>query len=279
MKRRRPGFCLRHATLALSVYLLAGGAGANDALDVELEGGMLGRTFRYTDPLSERQPEFAGLRPVDNLSPATPALRLRVQSYPLAPLTSAWPAQVGLHVDLQGGLPTNVRGGPDEAVRGHHSQGQLLLGGQVRIPLWAVECVPRVAWGVHGWTLAPADGSAPAFPDLTYEFVEAGLHARGVVEALVLEADFAWRVGLSAGEVASAAWFPNTSLRGMTAGVAAGWAFHPALELRAHLEFVRYGLSFHPDPSGPPERVVGGATDQSVLVTLGLRWRLPGRAD
>lgn len=246
---------------------------------MELEGGSLGRSFRYTDPLSERQPELAGQRPLDNLSPGTPVLRLRVHSYPLAPLTRAWPAQLGLHVDLHGGLPTTVRGGPEQPVRGRQSQGQLLLGGQARVPVWALECLPRVAWGLHGWTIAPVDDGAPAFPNLAYEFVEVGLRVRGVVDALTLEGDFAWRVGLSAGEIASAAWFPNTSLRGMTAGVAAGWAVHPVLELRAHLEFVRYGLSFHPDPSGPPERVVGGATDQSVLATLGLRWRLPGRAD
>jgi hypothetical protein len=243
------------------------------------EAGVLGRAFRYTDPLSDHRPDLAGQRPVDNVSPATPALRLRVESFPLAPLSGSWLGHLGLHADVQGGLPTSVRGGPNQPVLGQQSQGQLLLGGQGRIPVLALELLPRIAWGLHGWYLSPSDGTEGPFPNLTYEFLEVGLRVRGVVDALSLEGDFGWRAGLSAGEVASPSWFPNTSFAGMTTGVAAGWAFHPGLELRVHLEFIQYGLSFSPDVGSPPERVVGGATDQSVLATLGIGWRLPGHAD
>lgn len=266
-------------TLGLAAAFEANVASASDALDVRLEAGILGRAFRYTDPLSEHRPDLAGQRPVDNVSPATPVLRLRVESFPLAPLSGSWLGHLGLHADVQGGLPTSVRGGPNQPVLGQQSQGQLLLGGQGRIPVQALELLPRIAWGLHGWYLSPSSGTERPFPNLTYELIEVGLRVRGVVDALSLEADFGWRTGLSAGEVASPTWFPNTSFVGMTTGVAAGWAFHPQFELRVHLEFIQYGLTFAPDVGSPPERVVGGATDQSVLATMGVSWRLPGYPD
>jgi hypothetical protein len=205
-------------------------------------------------------------------------LRLRVESYPLAALSRAWPASLGLHVDVSGALPTSVRGGPEQAAVGAQSQGQLLLGGQARIPWAALEFVPHAAWGLHGSYLRLDDGTAAPLPDVTYSFLEFGLRLRGRVEALSLEGHLAFRQGLSAGEIASAEWFPNTTYFGMASGAAVAWNFHRVLALRVGVDFIQYGLTFNPDQGRPPERVVGGATDRSVSATLGLEWRLPSPA-
>ena len=173
-----------------------------------------------------------------------------------------------------GALPTNVRGAPNEPARGKQSQGQLLLGGQAQIHVAALEIVPRVAWGLHGWYLRLDDGSAPPFPDVTYSFLELGLRLRGSIDALTFEGDLGFRPGLSAGQIQNDAWFPRATFWGMTTGASAGWTFHQALTLRLHVEFVQYGLTLNPEVGRPPELVAGGATDQSVMTTLGLEWRL-----
>lgn len=253
-------------------------AAALSVLDVRAESGLLGRSFRYTDPLADHSPDLSGRRPPDSVAPATPLLRLRLESYPAAAFTRAWPASLGLHVDVAGTLPTNVRGGLGAPAQGTQSQGHLLLGGQVRIRWAALEFVPRVAWGLHGSYLRMSDGSEGPFPDVTYSFLEFGLRLRAKLDVLTLEGQMALRPGLSAGEVGSAAWFPNTTYLGMATGGAVGWNFHRTLALRVGVDVVQYGLAFDPDVGLPAERVVGGATDQSVSATLGLEWRLPSPA-
>jgi len=248
------------------------------ALEARLEAGVVGRAFHYTDLLADERVDLANRRPADNVSPATPMLRLRVESFPLAALTRAWPARLGLHVDISGGLPTNVRAAPDEPSQGSQTQGQLLLGGQAQFHWAALEIVPRVAWGLHGWYLALDDGSTPPFPDLTYSFLELGVRLRGTVETLSLEGDLGVRPGLSAGGIESAEWFPNTTFYGVTTGASAGWNFHPAWALRLRVEFVQYGLTLNPEVGRPAERVAGGATDRSVSTSLGLEWRLGSAA-
>jgi hypothetical protein len=275
--------CLRAALSLLPLLLAARGAHAEPdggpvVLDVRAESGVLGRSFRYTDPLADHRADLSGQRPADNVSPGTPVLRLRVESYPLAPFTQAWPASLGLHVDASGGLPTSVRGGPGQATIGTQSQGQLAIGAQMRIRAAALEIVPRVAWGLHGAYVRMTDGSAAPLPDVTYSFLEFGLGLRGRVEMLTIEGQFGLRPGLSAGEVASAEWFPNATYLGLVTGAAVGWTFHPALALRLGVEFIQYGLTFNPEVGLSPERVVGGATDQSVAATLGLEWRLASPA-
>jgi hypothetical protein len=247
-------------------------ASAPIVLGVRAETGVLGRSLRYTDPL------LRGQRPADNVSPATPMLRLRLESYPLAALSRAWPASLGLHVDVSGALPTDLRGGSEQSSVGTQSQGQLLLGAQGRIRWAALEFTPHAAWGLHGSYLRLDDGTEAPLPDVTYSFLEFGLRLRGRVEALTLEAQLAFRQGLSAGEIASAEWFPNTTYLGVASGVAVAWNVHHALALRVGVDFIQYGLTFNPDPGRPPERVVGGATDRSVSATLGLEWRLPSPA-
>ena|GEM_PF-2480420 len=267
------------ALLVVTLLSLARGARAEPSagpvvLDVRAESGLLGRSFRYTDPLADHRPDLSGQRPADNVSPATPLVRLRLEAYPLAAFTRTWPASLGLHVDLSGGLPTHLRGGPGQSAVGTQSQGQLVLGAQARIAARALELVPRIAWGLHGSYVRMNDGSAAPLPDVTYSFLEVGLGLRGRVETLTLEGQLALRPGLSAGGVASAEWFPNATYFGLVTGAAVGWTFHPALSLRFGVDIVQYGLTFNPDVGLPPERVVGGATDQSVAATLGLEWRL-----
>jgi len=268
------------AALLAALGLVACGAAAEPSvLELNAEVGVLGRAFRYTDPLSDYDPDLSGQRPADNVTPTTPLFRLRVESFPLAALTRAWPAHLGLHADMAGALPTNVRSGPGASVQGSQSQGHLLLGAQGLIPVASLELTPRASFGLHGWYLAQSDGSARPFPNVTYQFLEFGLNARAPVDALSIEGDLAVRAGLSAGEIESAEWFPNTSFYGMVAGVSVGWALHRTLALRLHLEFVQYGLTFNPEVGRPPDRVVGGATDQSVSACLGLEWRLPSPLD
>jgi len=247
-------------------------------LDVRAESGLLGRSFRYTDPIADHRPDLAARRPPDNVVPAAATFRLRLESYPLAALTRAWPALIGLHLDLSGSLPTSVRGGPGEPTLGSQTLGQAQVGAQVRLDWGRIELVPRAAWGLHGSYLHWTDPAAPLFPDVTYSYLEFGARLRAHLDGLTLEGRLGVRPLLSLGAVASPQWFPRATGIGMVAGASAGWAFHPSLSLLVNLDFTQYGLAFHPDPTAPPERYVGGANDQSVAVTLGLCWRLPSPA-
>jgi hypothetical protein len=247
-------------------------------LDVRAESGMLGHSFRYTDPIADHLPDLAAQRPPDNVVPAASTFRLRLESYPLAALTRAWPALIGLHLDLSGSLPTSVRGGPGEALLGSQTQGQAQVGAQVRLDWGTIELLPRAAWGLHGSYLDWTDPAAAPFPDVTYSYLEFGGRLRARVDQLTLEGRLGVRPLLSLGAVGGPAWFPGATGIGMVAGASAGWAFHPSLSLLVNLDFTQYGLSFHPDLGAPPERFVGGANDQFVAVTLGLCWRLPSPA-
>ena len=80
---------------------------------------------------------------------------------------------------------------------------------------------------------------------------------------------------LSTGDIGEDPWFPNASASGMEGELNVSHALSPALELNAAFGLQRFAFSFEPEPADAMvmnPRIAGGASDQYLRATVGVRW-------
>lgn len=263
-----------------------GATGGPSPLNAQLGVRLYGRSFRYTDPLSEVLPGFGFEEPITYNLDAAPMPFVRGEWYPAAHWTNKWPAHLGVAGGYEIGVATSVvfRG-----ERLEQSHDLMFVGGRGRIPVGPVEFLATADYVKHTFTVsgdeqAPADGmpispdnpGTPVFPDVSYDLVELGAQFRWRTEHLMFGAHGSYNIVLGMGELGSEEWYPNASAQAVDFGVFGGVTLSRLLELQAGLDMRAYGFAFNPDPDSVTDesRVAGGATDRymSVWLALGVTW-------
>ena len=142
---------------------------------------------------------------------------------------------------------------------------------------------PYIGYRNHSFGIAPAfdgttlDGPAgtkSTLPPITYSALKIGIAGELPFgnSGLLAYGRFAVLPVLSAGQIVSAAYFPNGSALGIDLGLGLGFKmpFAKVLQVRLGFEFARYGLSFKSVPADP--YYADGAVDQYLGGTLAVRF-------
>jgi hypothetical protein len=238
------------------------------ALDLGVGARLGSRAFGYKDSLP-------GLRPY-TLS-LGPSIALRARWYPAAHFTAGALAHIGL--DLRGEFLVGVSSKNSDGREFSTSSHTIGVGLRVRIPLDKLELGAVGGFGQHSFGFSEASGKIdPDLPDVTYNFVRAGLDARWqFFGPLALQLAAAYLVGLSQGEIAERAWFPHTTGNGFEAEIGLAYPVSRLIALELSFALQRYFLSLNPDPKDPgvvgTGRVAGGALDQYLSTRLGIVFR------
>jgi len=275
---------LRAPSCAVAVSLLlvpaaahAGEPSTQPALVLAADGGVMARTLSWKDDI------FGLLR--DYTLPGAPSFGGEVAVYPGAFFTRGRLAWLGIAARGEGIVgASSMRNGHTDALPTHASAFSASLRGRLPLPFGAAWLDAGVA--EHSFTIGQAGITSPDFPSVDYLGPRLGLAAelrlpRGLTVAP--------RVGVarwtSAGEVASAAWFPHAIAWGVDAGVRVAWASRGAMgpeHSRAARGFAPYlDLAWSRDvlalrPQLGDALVAGGLADDRVWARLGLEWSLAG---
>lgn len=240
-------------------------AGPALALNVGARFGT--RAFQYSDPMP-------GLR--DYNLKVSPNLSLRVQWFPVAHFAGGVWSNFGL--DLRGEMLVGVTSVNRTGQKFSTSAAAFGLGLRARLPLEPVELGAIVGYGRHSFGLEETSLSDPDVPDVGYGFVRAGLDFRWQIDPVWLQAQAAFLVGVSHGEISDAPWFPHTSGDGMELELGVGYSLSSILGLELTFAMQRYFMSFDPELDDPgvrgPRRVAGGAVDQYLSSRVGMVLRL-----
>lgn len=256
--------------------------GAPSPLNARVGVRLYGRSFRYTEPLSEVRPDFGLEDPVTYNLDAAPMPFVRGTWYPGAHFTGNWPAHIGVAGGYEIGVATSVvfENRPLE-----QSHDYFFVGGRGRIPVGPVEFLITADYAKHTFTIdgdeptMEMEGAMEVFPDVSYDMLELGAQFQWRIEQLLFGAHGSYNVLLGLGGLSDPGWYPNASGQAVDFGVFGGWAFSPVIEFQAGLDMRAYGFDFDPppDPSRPPERVAGGAQDQYMSVWFGIGLNWPGQ--
>jgi hypothetical protein len=266
----------------------------------ELMVGMRGvnRTFDYTDPYGQRDPNASPKRALVPYSLGFgPAIVASTRIYPIAFFRDdAW-SHVGIMADFELGIATTTdvtNTTPPQQLETSLEGWSVGLRG--RVPLGSAELGVFANYGTHSFILRGDEGGTglqPLVPDVKYKYIRPGLDARVHVSKLMLGAHVAPRFLLSLEQIdLETVWFPGATGSGLDFGLEVGWAFLPFLGVVAGFDVIRYGFDFNGMPTDtvmgqPPEDAspsdplkaplaAGGATDTYITGRLGLQVTLGG---
>ncbi len=272
---------------ALSSLLVPAAARAADpgppALVLAADGGVMARTLSWKDDI------FGMLR--DYTLPGAPTFGGEVAVYPGAFFTRGRLSWLGVAARAEGiAGASSMRNGHTDALPTHASAFWASLRGRLPLPFGAVWLDAGVAG--RAFSIDQAGITNPDFPDVDYLGPRLGL---GAELRLPRGLTVAPRAGVarwtSAGDVASAAWFPHALAWGVDAGLRVGWASRAAMKAptgpddasrRALRGFAPYlDLAWSRDvvalrPQQGDALIAGGLADDRVSVRLGIEWTLVG---
>jgi hypothetical protein len=236
---------------------------------VGLSFAAFSRSFDYKDDLSGLRTYHLGLGPT---------IMLKLRWYPAAHFDDSFAANIGL--ELRGAFAFALDSALDDTSFPTSSRA---LGGGIRA---------RFPVGDH--ELAAIDGLAnqtfaidttedagveidPGVPSTSYTYLRLGAELRfalGDTFALGLAA--AYLPTLSTGELEKDEWFPRASAKGIEGEMSLSYALTPAFEVIGAAGLQRFAFSFDPQPEdvAANRAIAGGATDQYLWGTLGIRWAL-----
>jgi hypothetical protein len=204
-----------------------------------------------------------------------PSAALHAHWYPAAHVTDGALAHLGL--DLRGEFLIGVSSKNKDGQEFSNSSHTFGIGVRARVPFGKVELGALAGFGQHTFGFAEASGKIdPDVPDVTYNFVRAGLDARvPFMGEFSLQLAAAYLIGLSQGEIAERAWFPHTSGNGFEAQIGVLYAISRVIGLELSIALQRYFLSLNPEPKDPgvlgsTHRVAGGALDQYLSTQFGV---------
>jgi hypothetical protein len=237
------------------------------AFSVAVDAGIGARLLGYRDDI------FDTLRPYR--LPAAPLVGGEIALYPGAFATRGPLGWIGVHARAEGmpGLQSERKEHADE----------------LPTKAWAWEVALRLraptafgaAWVEAGaaqraFTIGKAGITDPDVPSVRYLGPHFGLGAEIALPAhLVLAPRGGAKIWTSAGDIASAAWFPQTRAFGVDLGLRFAWAaplgFAPYLDVA----WSRQIVALQPKPGDA--RVAGGAADDSFAARIGLAWTFAPR--
>jgi hypothetical protein len=237
------------------------------ALDVGLSFAAFSRSFDYNDDLS-------GLRSYD--LGLGPTLMLKLRWYPGAHFDDGLAAHIGL--ELRGQFAFGLDSALDDTSFPTSSRG-FAAGLRARLPLDEHELAAVFGYANQTFAIDTVeDGGAqidPGVPSAAYGYLRVGAEVRFAIgETFAIGASAAYLPTLSAGEIDE--WFPRGSATGMEGELMLSHALSPSLELSAAFGLQRFAFSFDPEPGDVAEDrpIAGGAVDQYLWGTLGIRWFL-----
>jgi hypothetical protein len=235
-------------------------------VEVETSFGMLARSLRYQDVLFDR---VRGYR-----RRGAPTLRFEARLYPFARTDLPVLRDLSIEGAAEYAIIADSTRPDGASYPTQSSAASVALG--YRLPLGRHALLASVGYGVHSFLLAPAGPASPTndptpeLPRVEYKQMRVGLGARiAPVGGLVLHASGAYLAVLDPGGIGTDVWFPRAKVNGLELSGGVGYRLHPAVELKAMVQYRRYGFAFHPELGDP--YIVGGAADQYMLYTLGLK--------
>ncbi len=234
-----------------------------DALLASFSLGTLSRALKYQDPQTLSLGNYT--------LAVAPQATLDVQYYPGAHVTAGWPSYIGLDVKAQ--LALVAASETKDGQKYSTSADSYAVGARVRIPFDQSEATLVAGYGIRRFQFADSKKNPSPTPDVDYRYLRLGAggdFAVGEKLSVGSSAAFLWVVG--GGEIASADWFPRTTGNGFEAAVFGSYGLTASLDLVANLSIEHFFFSFNPE-SGDP-KVAGGATDDFVTGSLGIRLRL-----
>ncbi len=201
-----------------------------------------------------------------------PALGLTIAAFPFRNAPPAI-ARLGLLLGVEYGLSLESRTSDDLVYQSPARD----LGAALayRVPWRRLQIDVLAGAGRHRFPFEPrgaARQGQAAFPDVDYVYARGGLACRlATAGALDLTFGLQYRHLLSAGAIASEAWFPSLSGRGFEAQAGFAYPLFPTIEARGALDFRRYG---HGMGGGMDAHVSSGAVDEFWSLTLALAFLL-----
>lgn len=237
-----------------------------EALRLGLRGGVLSRSFKYTDDLNQ------SLRPYE--LGAAPFARLDLEWYPAASFTSGVAAHFGLVGGYQRAFAVDSETSDGTTLDTQSSAWDAGLRG--RIPLGNHELGISVRYGQDRFELD--DGDRNFIPSVDYRFVRPALDARLGFGSVFVGLGVGYRVVLSAGEFSERPWFPDQTAGAVDAKLEGGLSLGD-LDVLLGAGLVRYFFTLNPNPDDvgavdDGDAVAGGAVDQYLTGYLGLAYRL-----
>ncbi|MEO8901986.1 MAG: hypothetical protein ABI488_08970 [Polyangiaceae bacterium] len=243
---------------------------------LELEAGLraIHRSFTWHDTPPDIYPTKGYPAPQTYKLPLGPAVFINGTLYPLA-FGSRGP---GGNFGITGGYELNI------ATKSVYNEGlaneghlttkanQYFVGLKGRIPVGEHQFGIVAAYGVHVFNLL-GDENKPTVPDVWYKFIKLSAEGRFRFDALTIGFHVGTRLVSNTGGL-QRDWFPHVKTQVLEAGVQAGYSLHKNLDLIFGLDLTRYAFNFNPVPamSSPYSTIAGGAVDQYVAASLGLRY-------
>jgi hypothetical protein len=184
-----------------------------------------------------------------------PSLGATIGWYPAAHVTSGWPSNLGVFVNIEytPGL-SSQRG----AMKFPTQESDYWGGARGRLFLGPVEAALTVGGGQHGFVFRSGGGADRAtlatLPDVKYTFARAGLDARIKLPSnLALMLGGGYRAVFGAGDVnylvGANGFLPNAKVAGFDGTASLGYRFLPVLEGRGGFDVRRYMISASGNPS------------------------------
>jgi len=240
-------------------------------LDIGLSFAGFSRSFEYNDDLS-------GLRSYD--LGLGPTVMVKLHWYPVAHFDGGIPANIGL--ELRGQFAFGIDSALDDTSF-PTSSNAFGVGVRGRMPIDEHELAALIGFGSQSFSIDAAERNGveiePGVPSTSYSYLRLGVELRFALgDEFAIGAAAAYLPTFSTGELEDR-WFPHAEAAGIEGELSLGYALTPAFELTAAFGIQRFGLTFNPKLEEVPQgRVIaGGALDQYLWATLGMRFQLGGR--
>ncbi|HEX3775885.1 MAG TPA: hypothetical protein VHV51_15540 [Polyangiaceae bacterium] len=245
---------------------------------LELEAGLRAehRSFDYHDTPAMLFPGQPTKLPSYTL-PLGPAFYIEGTIYPLAFGSKGAAANFGITGSYETLFATKsvyLEGTPQEIQYKTHSS-QFFIGLRGRIPVAVHEFGLVAGYGQHAFSLVGGDPTQPNFPDVSYKFIRLSADARLRFDAVTLGVHVGTRLVSGVGSIKSDYWFANAKAQSFEAGASLGYSLSRQFDLIAGVDLLRYAFDFNPIPDNmDPALVAGGAVDEYISGSLGLRYTL-----
>ncbi|MFO7179998.1 MAG: hypothetical protein DIU78_014975 [Pseudomonadota bacterium] len=244
-----------------------------------LAGGLEGirRDFTYSDQIADVR-EGAGFpRLADYHLPLQPGGFVRLEVYPAAFFSDGFVSNIGLVAGLHQGIGTKstYASGTVREELSNVTQ-HWFLGARVRFPFDDLETGFGFTYGKHKFVLE-GDEMAPRVPDVEYSYVRIGGDLQKTFGKGFVGGRLGVRLLSGTGDLESATWFPGATGTALELGLFGGYRLFESMDIVAGIDFVRYGFDFNAIPD-TNMKVAGGAVDQFIIGTLGVRYLMGGGA-
>ncbi len=258
---------MRAATLVWTVAamsaLLPGTASAADPVQVDVEFGTAARQFGYKDSVFGTLRRYSlDTAPVARAELALYPLKLRA---PKSPDAFSWSLGLAGSGELIFASDTDQRGDASFTTRSDATALGLRVRAKSRHSIvLGADYVSR-SFAVRG-----SGRPAPAVPSVDYRSLALRLGGTWLgLGTFAAEGDVAFHAVFGTGQLGSAEWFPNSSSYGVEGAARVFWRLGSVAPF-VGVRWIRYVHALNPKVGDA--RVAGGAQDDYVLMTVGLRF-------